>query len=800
MNKLVLGLLLVTVSCLAQSGPEPNFWRLGPDGAITPRNGRNVAIGATVSAGTLQQGTYFVDCAGSDANNGKSPAAPFATIAKVNTLSLNPGESVMFRRGCTWRESLAQASAGTASAPITFGSYGSGRLPVISGADVIPSWTSESVTTPTFLSGGSAPQAWWMFEEASGSVANDGSANGNTLTVNGGVYARSASAKEGAKSADTASSRYYTLAIASLSSNFPFKGASSDTTIGGWVYFSATPSAYGSIAGLTNNSSCGFAITLDSTGTSFFSKVYNNAGANRSNDAQGPTLTTGRWYHVVQRTTAGTGEIALFVDGVKYAPSFWNLSGTIGACTSGVSLQIGNQAGLYDEWFAFSSAVSDLDIWRIYTFGLAGKTYTSYYAAHANDFSQAFEADMRLQLMSLKTDLVPRSYWYDSGASRLYVRPDADTNPALETWEVSTRDYPVFVAGAYQTYQDLSAAKAKLYNIKSTTLASVSGSLVTRSILRDAFVDNLRFDAMTPYSGLTITDSEISGAGASGIQLNGASTGAVIRNNRVFGNSQLSNLVLGGVADHEYSAGIKTFGGTADYHSGLLIEHNEVYNNQPLPWVPLYGYKRGAGIWFDTVVIPTGPQAVIRKNFVHDNASVGVYLEKTRNASAYYNVLHNNASGTLAYYVGDLRMSGNSAEPLSYSYMHHNTVYTSGFAPLVLDSADNAGWSNNVIKANVLAQAAAGRRHLYVNVSLTPGGNLLDGNCYGNGAAFYADNNGSAVTSLTAWTAASGQDAKSVYLNPGFIGAAYRNFELMADSPCSGAGVPLGTPVGLTLR
>ena len=94
--------------------------------------------------------TYYVSNAspvGSDSNNGTSPSTPWLTIAKVNASKFQPGDSVLFNRGCTWREQLTVSSSGTSGNPITFGAYGSGVLPTITGADLLNSaWTQTSGT------------------------------------------------------------------------------------------------------------------------------------------------------------------------------------------------------------------------------------------------------------------------------------------------------------------------------------------------------------------------------------------------------------------------------------------------------------------------------------------------------------------------------------------------------------------------------------------------------------------------------------------------------------------------------
>jgi parallel beta-helix repeat protein len=62
----------------------------------------------------------------------------------VNTSTFNPGDSILFESTCTWREQLTVPSSGSAGSPITFGVYGTGAQPIISGADLLTSWASEA--------------------------------------------------------------------------------------------------------------------------------------------------------------------------------------------------------------------------------------------------------------------------------------------------------------------------------------------------------------------------------------------------------------------------------------------------------------------------------------------------------------------------------------------------------------------------------------------------------------------------------------------------------------------------------
>lgn len=72
---------------------------------------------------------YYVSNKGSDANDGLSEQTPWATINKVNTASLSPGDKVLFCRGDEWRGESISCIAG-----VSYGAYGNGANPVFNGS------------------------------------------------------------------------------------------------------------------------------------------------------------------------------------------------------------------------------------------------------------------------------------------------------------------------------------------------------------------------------------------------------------------------------------------------------------------------------------------------------------------------------------------------------------------------------------------------------------------------------------------------------------------------------------------
>ncbi|HEX9957326.1 MAG TPA: right-handed parallel beta-helix repeat-containing protein, partial [Fibrella sp.] len=87
------------------------------------------------------QTTYYIANSGSDGNNGRSAGAPFQTIAKINSLVLQPGDQVLFQRNDTFRGNLQIRQSGTSAQPIVLDAYGSGNKPIVAGSVPVTNWT-----------------------------------------------------------------------------------------------------------------------------------------------------------------------------------------------------------------------------------------------------------------------------------------------------------------------------------------------------------------------------------------------------------------------------------------------------------------------------------------------------------------------------------------------------------------------------------------------------------------------------------------------------------------------------------
>jgi len=84
--------------------------------------------------------TYYVKNGGSNTNTGLSDAQAFATPEYAQSVAV-AGDTILLNRGSVWFGFTPQ-KAGTAGSPFTWGVYGTGEKPVISGYKVLTGWVS----------------------------------------------------------------------------------------------------------------------------------------------------------------------------------------------------------------------------------------------------------------------------------------------------------------------------------------------------------------------------------------------------------------------------------------------------------------------------------------------------------------------------------------------------------------------------------------------------------------------------------------------------------------------------------
>lgn len=86
--------------------------------------------------------TYYISTKGSNSNDGLSPNTAWNTIGKVNTemQRFRPGDQILFERGGTYEGQINLNTSGEEGRPVTFGAYGEGADPMISGSVPVKGW------------------------------------------------------------------------------------------------------------------------------------------------------------------------------------------------------------------------------------------------------------------------------------------------------------------------------------------------------------------------------------------------------------------------------------------------------------------------------------------------------------------------------------------------------------------------------------------------------------------------------------------------------------------------------------
>jgi hypothetical protein len=85
---------------------------------------------------------YYVKNGGNNNADGKPDAMAWATISKVNSSALQPGDVVYFRCGDRWRETLEVPRSGSSSAYIKFTKYCQSLNLKIVGSNTASGWTN----------------------------------------------------------------------------------------------------------------------------------------------------------------------------------------------------------------------------------------------------------------------------------------------------------------------------------------------------------------------------------------------------------------------------------------------------------------------------------------------------------------------------------------------------------------------------------------------------------------------------------------------------------------------------------
>lgn len=246
---------------------------------------------------------YYVDASvGNDSNDGRSPAAAWQTIARVNRSTFQPGDSILFKNGGVWREQLNITKSGAPGNPITFGSYGSGSPPIISGADLATGWASTTVTSDATASSGTA-KLWWVSEASpTNQVFEDGTRLASSTAPSvmavgsfyydsqtGRLYVRALSDDNPNNHSMEVSRRNYAIYEAGGSNYITLQNLQTSGAMGSDIYFNG--SAFVTVSNVSATNSFGEGIRFDVVASSsIISTTVDRNGANGISADDAPDL------------------------------------------------------------------------------------------------------------------------------------------------------------------------------------------------------------------------------------------------------------------------------------------------------------------------------------------------------------------------------------------------------------------------------------------------------------------------------------------------------------------------------
>lgn len=696
--------------------------------------------------------------------------------------------------GAVYRETWTPDGSGTSGHPITIRARG-GESPVISGANVIETWTLEAVggDGEDFTDGsGETPMAYWYFDDASEATRLDETANNVDLADgNTSVDKDTVIYKEGTGGAKfvKADSTILSIANASLPAGFPFKSGGSTTTatIGGWLYL---PDAYTDLDVVLQmepaGTDGGFHLILSYGKIRFQVRNTDYSSAEAESNAN---LSTETWYHVVGRLQAD-GRVSIFINGVEQTDVVDNSAKTPGQCAT--PLAFGSRdtnsdryvSATMDEWFVFSEALSDAQILDIATYGLTGLGYSGSYniykKASATSPMQVMEDDARLLEVDSKVGLASLGiWWFDDPNNMVYVRCTDDAAPSTHTMEWNVREKCIDNNDQdYIVYDGLKLEKSGLTSGGALFFAyGGSNNTVQNCTFNMGYNLNLWLvgDVTRQMTDWNILGNTSTYSGFHGISLAGYVSDSLVSNNTSHHDCQLD--------DQDYSGGIKL---SSNNSTGNTVEYNKAYSNGNAT-VSTSGKFIGVGIYIDTV--NTG--YIVRYNTAYDNYMSNFMLEDIDNAEFYGNLsyggdLGGRKEGGIFIYRG---ADGNK--------IYNNTSY-GNYHGITLRSYGGAEMDNNLIKNNI----SVGNTETQLKAldgaenAGTGSGNVYDHNCFGPEYAGFIWWGGDWDTEVPmntydAWETAYGGTTNSVEDNPLFTNAAGGDFWLKNNSPACRNGTYL---------
>lgn len=740
--------------------------------AVTATNSGGAAT-ATFPVSVVAPNALHVAVNGSDDADG-GPTTPVASLARAVELA-GVGQTIRLRRGDTWREVLTPTKDG-----LRIDAYGSGDLPVISGADPVMGLTSgeehEEFASAGFERGDLSELAVTISADSAPVASTDAARSGTyamRITSNGSD-GRSMGAIEAPTAQGETERRYV----------FAFNIAQAAVKAGSQLRLLRLS------AGGTHH--VYLSLRWDASRT-FTTWDLNNHSSNAflSNNAPVIGVNWGEWNTVELRlVTGGSGAVSLIVNGIEQISltgdySHANLAAInrmyVGADAFG--------AGLASSAYAY---FDDMGITGPDTIGI-------WTASLADNPPQIFIDGTRGRRMSSADEVTAAGRWHWA-AGTLTVYGDAE--PQIEA---SARDTAVSLGSR----SGVSIRNVRVERTGRTGILAddASGFTVENAEIAECYVSGISSSSENLRTGVRISSNTVTDCGGTGISFGGRLADWNVDGNTVERCATLTQGVVGSgdgrEATFEWTAGIKIWGWGADGWCGAYaIRDNIVRNCGPETWALGIAATHGQGIWADEVLAPTA-RPEISGNIVSGCWSRGIYLEKTDDHDVFANLVYSCAR---QQYSASIQVDSNQygydvvldqaalvPRQVAANRVVRNTAVGGWWAFAAVCVDGGCSLSGTEVEDNVFCGSGGSPGEIYL-----AGGGSNDGT-HGTGNAYRFNNwgtegggkvwGGAVHAGVAAFQAASGGAvSNSIVGDPAFVDAAADNYGLDAGSPCIGNG------------
>ncbi len=693
--------------------------------------------------------TYYVDncdVTGNDTNNGTSTSTPWLTINKVNTSSFSAGDSILFRRGCTWREQLTIPSSGTTGNPITFGAYGTGDDPIISGADLVTTWTQCNGSEYSDNFDDNDITDWTVV----GSVAATGGKMVVTVSNGGSDYATS-----GAKTARTEYWAYFTVNLASSGLTW---ANSTLIGIGGLQAAAGSPRLQVHFA--------------NGTGTAYWRTDYQtDSGTTSATTATvaTPDVTHEIVLHFKAATGAGNndGVAQIWADGT----ALLNLSNVDSDTLTADRFRLGNiwaNAGV--------NGAEYIDDAHLGTIACNPHVYSATDSTTVNIVREDLITSTSKATTFAGINGVKKFY---TDGTNIYYRASDDADPDTHTMYVGTRSFAVNINNVdYIDFENIVFEFGNALGTGTVRIQGTSGNInLDHCTVRWSAKHGFYIDSTDSQYAIEYCDIHHNG-------LNGTSNGAGITFWSHTGAAVTKPILIAhNTVHHNFGTGIalETQYATAEY--------NTVYNNGDTSNAES-GIKTHEGSGGGD-----GQHNIIRYNLIYNqiggaNDGNGIQTDVgSANNEIYYNVIYNCDGRCICIYDStDISVYNN----VCYGNGQNSSGALTTKSEIALSTS--ADITNNItVKNNIGYATVADTYAIYVDANTSGNTVTITNNDWYRASGNWYYWNITAGATLATWNgyAGVGTDINS---NPSFVSVVTPDFSLQSFSLCINAG----TNVGLT--